>query len=78
MMKKVGIVTATRAEYGLLLPVIEQLRQLESDKLKVELIVTGTHLSEQYGYTIDEIYKSGVRIDHIVSIPVNSSSECDI
>ncbi len=77
-MKKIGIVTATRAEYGLLLPVIEQLRQLESDKLKVELIVTGTHLSEQYGYTIDEIYKSGVRIDHIVSIPVNSFSECDI
>ena len=47
-MKKVAVVTATRAEYGLLSPVIKELRKYENDSLKVELIVTGTHLSDEY------------------------------
>ena len=71
-MKKVAVVTATRAEYGLLSPVIKELRKYESDKLKVELIVTGTHLSDNYGRTIAEIDD---RIDHRISISVKSDSE---
>ena len=39
-MKKIAVVTATRAEYGLLSPVIKELRKRESDKFKVDLIVT--------------------------------------
>lgn len=74
-MKKIAIVTATRAEYGLLSPVIKELRKRENDNLKVELIVAGTHLSERYGMTIDEIDD---RIDHKILIPVASESELDI
>lgn len=74
-MKKIAVVTATRAEYGLLSPVIKELRKRESDNLKVELIVTGTHLSEKYGMTIDEIND---RIDHKILIPVASENELDI
>lgn len=74
-MKKIAVVTATRAEYGLLAPVIKALRSKESDKFLVELIVTGTHLSEQYGMTINEISE---RVDHKVFISVNSDSENDI
>lgn len=74
-MKKIAVVTATRAEYGLLSPVIKELRKRENDNLKVELIVTGTHLSEKYGMTIDEISE---RIDHKILIPVASESELDI
>ncbi|MBQ8951052.1 MAG: UDP-N-acetylglucosamine 2-epimerase (hydrolyzing) [Eubacterium sp.] len=74
-MKKIAIVTATRAEYGLLAPVIKELRKYENDEFKVELIVTGTHLSEKYGRTIKEINDS---IDYEVSISVNSDSEKDI
>lgn len=43
-MIKIAIVTATRAEYGLLNPVIRKLRSYETSDLKVEVIVTGTHL----------------------------------
>ena len=46
-MKKIAVVTATRAEYGLLSPVIRELRHHEGDSLKIELIVTGTHRSEK-------------------------------
>ncbi len=77
-MKKIAIVTATRAEYGLLHPVIKELRDKESDDLRIELIVTGTHLSEKYGYTIQEIEGDGLRIDHKIKIPVDSNSEIDI
>ena len=77
-MIKIALVTATRAEYGLLSPVITQLRKHESEELRVELIVTGTHLSDKYGSTIHEIEAGGSRIDHIIEIPVESATETDI
>jgi len=77
-MKKIAIVTATRAEYGLLAPIIRELRKFESDVLTIELIVTGTHLSRQYGMTVEEIEISGQRIDKKIKIPVDSSTALDI
>ena len=74
-MRKIAVVTATRAEYGLLAPIIRELRKYEDQNLKVDLIVTGTHLSAQYGLTISEIQE---RIDYKITIPVNSDSELDI
>lgn len=77
-MKKISVVTATRAEFGLLLPVIRELRKFESEQLKVELIVTGTHLVDTYGKTINEIIEHGVRIDYTVPICVESDTACQI
>ncbi|SCW81996.1 GDP/UDP-N,N'-diacetylbacillosamine 2-epimerase (hydrolysing) [Lachnospiraceae bacterium C10] len=74
-MSKIAVVTATRAEYGLLSPVIRELRKRECDDLRIELIVTGAHLSEEYGSTINEIKE---RIDHIISIPVANDKPEDI
>ena len=77
-MKKIGVVTSTRAEYGLLSPVIQELRKKESEALRIDLIVSGTHLSDQYGMTIREIEATGDRIDHTIPIPVDSRDELDI
>lgn len=74
-MKKIAVVTATRAEYGLLSPVIQALRMRENNELRSELIVTGTHLSEKYGMTIHEIKE---RIDHKIPISVESDTELNI
>ena len=74
-MKKIAVVTATRAEYGLLSPVIRELRKRESRELKIDLIVTGTHLSEEYGMTVDAITE---RIDHRIPVSVNSDTELNI
>lgn len=74
-MKKIAVVTATRAEYGLLSPIIRELRRQESKDLRVDLVVTGTHLSGQYGMTIEEIQD---RIDHKILISVKSDTELDI
>lgn len=74
-MKKIAVVTATRAEYGLLSPVIKELRKYENSEFRADLIVTGTHLSNSYGMTVDEIDD---RIDQRIQISVKSSSEADI
>jgi len=77
-MKKIAVVTATRAEYGLLSPVIQELRKMENENIQIELIVTGTHLSEKYGMTIKEIEADGERIDHKIFVPIESGTALDI
>ena len=41
-------------------------------------MATGTHLSGEYGNTIDEIHRNDVRVDSIVEIPVGSKDAGDI
>lgn len=65
-MKRIAIATSTRAEYGLLTPLIK--RVIEEEDLKLDLIVTGTHLSKKHGYTIDDIRKDGYEISHEIPI----------
>ena len=74
-MKRIAVVTATRAEYGLRLPVIRALRARESADFRAELIVTGTHLSDDYGRTEQEIRE---RIDRRIPISVKNESAADI
>ena len=58
--KRLAVVTGTRAEYGLLRPVIHKL--LNSNKIIPLIIATGAHLSAEYGHTIDEIEADGVPV----------------
>lgn len=59
-MKKITIVTATRAEYGILHPLI--MRLLACDQWETQVVVTGTHLEEEFGYTCREIEQDGVPV----------------
>lgn len=70
-MKKVVVVTGTRAEYGILYPV---LRAIETEpELKLLLVVTGMHLSHEFGYTVKEIENDGFEI----SARVDMLPSCD-
>ena len=61
IMKKIAVVTGTRAEYGILTPVC---KAIEGNKaLQLCLVVTGMHLSHDFGYTVSEIEKDGFKID---------------
>lgn len=71
-MKKISIVTATRAEYGLLKNFIIALKKV--DNIEVEVVVTGTHLSESYGSTYREIEKDGITINKKIDILVDGTS----
>jgi GDP/UDP-N,N'-diacetylbacillosamine 2-epimerase (hydrolysing) len=63
-MKKIAIVTSTRAEYGVLSPLIELIA--EDTDFSLDLIVTGGHLCESQGYTISEIQADGYSISHVI------------
>lgn len=65
-MINVGIITSTRAEYGLLKPVYLELRKTKN--VDVKFIVTGTHLSKKYGYTIKDIINDKIKISKKISI----------
>ena len=65
-MYRVCVVTATRAEYGLLKNVIRKI-ELDTD-LELYLVVTGTHLSSEYGNTIQEIIEDGMPISETIEI----------
>lgn len=56
-MQKVTVFTSTRAEYGLLYWLIKELH--ESNDFELQLVVTGTHLSHEYGYTVSDIIEDG-------------------
>lgn len=72
MMKKVCIVTGTRAEYGLLRSVMRRINS--SDLLSLNLVVTGSHLSPEFGHTIREIEDDGFPIDGQVETLLSSDS----
>ena len=64
-MTKIAAVTSTRADYGLLSPIISKLKNDEA--IDLTLIVTGTHLSKRHGKTVEEIiadkFKIGAKIE---------------
>ena len=65
-MKRVSILTTTRAEFGLLKNVIKSLESYSD--LDVRVVVTGTHLSKKYGNTYREIENAGITIDKKIDI----------
>ncbi len=60
-MKKVAVFTSTRAEYGLLYWLMKDID--DHDLLQLQLLVSGTHLSETHGHTIDQILQDGFQVD---------------
>jgi GDP/UDP-N,N'-diacetylbacillosamine 2-epimerase (hydrolysing) len=70
--KKIAVVTGSRSEYGVLYNI---LRRIESSpNLHLSLIATGAHLSQEFGYTIDEVLKDGFRVAERVEMLVSSDS----
>lgn len=65
-MKHIAIITATRAEYGLLAPLIRQLSKTPG--VTPHLLVSGTHLLQHYGYTKQQIEADGFPIEHVIPI----------
>ncbi len=52
-MIRIDVLTTTRAEYGLMRPLLKRFQ--EDVEYEMHLLVTGTHLDKRYGYTVQEI-----------------------
>lgn len=76
MKKKISILTATRAEYGLLKPIIKKLNLIE--EFDVRVVVTGAHLSPEFGLTYREIEQDDIKIDEKIEILLSSDTPTSI
>ncbi|KAJ52332.1 GDP/UDP-N,N'-diacetylbacillosamine 2-epimerase (hydrolysing) [Clostridium tetanomorphum] len=75
-MKKILVVTGTRADYGLL---YWTMREIQNDvELELQLVVTGNHLVKDYGYTVEQIKRDGFQIDEEIDIIINSEKKSSI
>ena len=72
MIMKICVATGTRAEYGLLKPLIDQIN-IEPD-WQLQLLVTGAHLSPEFGLTYQQIEADGLRIDSKVEMLLSSDT----
>lgn len=62
---KIGILTSSRADYGIYLPLLEKLK--EDSYFSLEIIAFGTHLSKSHGYTLNEITTGKYEKIHTIS-----------
>lgn len=71
-MRKIAVITGTRAEYGILYPVLKAIET--KPELELSLVVTGMHLSHEFGYTVKEIEDDGFGIDAKVDTLLSSDT----
>lgn len=75
-MKKICVVTATRAEYGILKPLIVRLKKCAA--WDTQVVVTGAHLMEALGNTYQEVESDGLEIFKKIPIHTDGNTEYDV
>lgn len=76
MKMSICVLTATRAEYGLLKPLMDLIKK--SERLNLQLLVTGSHLSPEFGLTYRGIKEDGFTIDEKVEMLLSSDTATGI
>lgn len=76
MKKKICVITGSRAEYGLLYPLIKKIQQ--SEEFDLQIIVTGMHLSPEFGLTYKEIEEDGFEISEKVEILLSADTPTSV
>lgn len=74
--KKIAVFTGTRAEYGLLSCLMTRIQETEG--LELKLIVSGMHLSPEFGLTYQQIEKDGYKIDKKIEMLMSSDTSVGI
>ena len=73
---RIGVLTSSRADFGIYLPLLSELRK--DNYFKISLIVFGTHLSQQHGYTLHEIIENGFEPQFVFDPVLFGDSPTDI
>jgi UDP-hydrolysing UDP-N-acetyl-D-glucosamine 2-epimerase len=74
--RKVCVVTGTRAEYGLLYPVLKEIQARK--ELSLQLVATTAHLSNEFGLTYRQIEEDGFNIDEKIDNLLSSDTKSSI
>ena len=75
-MRKVCIITGSRAEYGLFYWLMKEIQ--EDPDLKLQVIATGMHLSPEFGLTYHQIEEDGFKIDRKIEMLLSSDTAIGI
>ena len=75
MKRLIAVTTGTRAEYGILRPLLHEINQ--NKKLGLLLVVTGSHLSKDHGMSIKEIINDGFKITIKINMKQNGNDPID-
>lgn len=78
MRKKICFVTGSRADYGLLYPLLKKIRGEGEKEFDLKIIATGMHLSREFGSTYKSIKRDGFKIDAKVKMHIFGDSAVDI
>ena len=70
----IAVLTGSRAEYSLLRPLLSIIKKNKA-KHKLNIIITSTHLSEEYGYTKNEIKEDGFKVYDEIETLISSNTE---
>lgn len=70
---QVCVITSTRAEYGVMRPLLFKLQK--NIQINLKLLITGTHLNKAFGNTQGEIIKDGFRNYEKIIIPLDDDSK---
>jgi len=73
--RRIAVVTGTRAEYGLLKTTIAAID--DSPRLKLQIVATGMHLIRKFGYTVRDIERDGWPIDARIRMQTGADDPLD-
>lgn len=76
MKKKICIATGTRAEYGLLQPLMNLIKKDKSFELQI--IATAMHLSPEFGMTVNEIERDGYKVNEKIEMLLSADTDTAI
>jgi GDP/UDP-N,N'-diacetylbacillosamine 2-epimerase (hydrolysing) len=70
---KIGVLTSSRAEYGIYYPLLQKFK--DDPFFDLEIIAFGTHLSVEHGYTVNQILADGFEVPHkLETVPEGDTS----
>ena len=72
-MKKIGVVSVGRSDFGLLYPLIKELQK--NNHLSLKFFAAAGHYSKFSGETVNEITKKGVKVDYKIKCSINDDSK---
>ena len=75
-MRRICVVTTSRADYGIYRPVLREITR--RPELELRLLVTGAHLSSQFGLTVKEIEADGYDTTDRIEISLTGDAPADI
>ena len=71
-MRKICFVTGTRADYGIMTPLMKEISK--SPEAELQIVATNMHLSPEYGMTVNEIIADGFRVDERIDSLLSGDS----